>query len=95
MNIEVAEPCGDGDILIAMGTRCMPITTQEMTSQLHNANNTPGKDFPWPASTASGSAIPCPALATSTTTGIVMVGSVNFIDTTIGDLNTNQTFTCQ
>jgi cysteine-rich repeat protein len=95
MNIEIDAPCGDGDILIAVGTRCMPMTTQAITSQLLNANNTPGKDFPWPPSTASGSAISCPALATSTTTGIVMVGSVNFFDTTIGDLNTNQTFTCR
>jgi cysteine-rich repeat protein len=79
INVEVAGPCGDGDVLIALGTRCVPLTTEMVTSQMRNTNNTPGKDFPIPASTASGNTISCEALITSTTTGIVMVGSVNFL----------------
>jgi cysteine-rich repeat protein len=95
INVEIASPCGDGDVLIALGTRCVPLTTETITSQMHNTNFTPGKDFPIPASTASGNSISCSALITSTTTGIVMVGSVNLFDSTIGDIQTNQVLTCQ
>jgi hypothetical protein len=95
INVEIIAPCGDGDILIAVGTRCIPLTTETVTAQIHSTNNTPGKDFPLSASSATGIAIGCPAMASSTLTGLTLVGAVNFFDTTIGDLQTNQVFTCQ
>jgi hypothetical protein len=95
IDVEIGPPCDGADILIAVGTRCIPLTTQAVSSQMHNTNNSPGKDFPDPAFTATGAAIDCLDLATSTATGLTLVGSVNFIDSTIGDLNTQQVFTCQ
>jgi hypothetical protein len=95
IDVEIAPPCADGDVLIAVGQRCIPLTTETLTSQLHNTNNTPAKDFPVPPFTGSGAALLCEDLATSVTTGLSLVGTVNFFDSTIGDLHTNQTLVCQ
>ena len=37
----------------------------------------------------------CVALTTSTTSGIRLVGQVDFFDSAIGDLKTQTVFTCQ
>jgi hypothetical protein len=96
INVEIAAPCGNGDILIAVGTRCIPLTTESLiASQIHNTNWTPGKDFPIPATQLRGSRIDCLTLSSSVTTGITLVGSVNFFDSTIGDLTTSEVLTCQ
>jgi cysteine-rich repeat protein len=96
INVEIAEPCGDGDLFIALGTRCVPMTTEKAMAQVHNTNNTPDKDFPDPAFSASGSALPCWILATSTTTGLRMVGAVSFFDDyAVGDVQSQLSFTCQ
>jgi hypothetical protein len=95
IDVEIGPPCDGTDILIGVGTRCIPLTTEVVTSQMHNTNNTPGKDLPVLPFTGVGTPIPCATLADSTTTGLVLVGSVNFFDSTIGDLTTNQTLVCQ
>jgi cysteine-rich repeat protein len=95
INVEIDAPCGDGDVLIAMGTNCIPLTTETVTAQVHNANNVPGWDAPQPPFTASGNAISCSTLVTSTTTGVTLVGAAHFFDTTLGDLQPQTVFTCQ
>jgi hypothetical protein len=95
INVELAGPCDGADILIAVGERCIPLTSEALSSQIQNTNNSPGKVFPDPAATNAGVAIDCLDLATSATTGLRLVGTVNFFDSTIGDLNTMQAFTCQ
>jgi hypothetical protein len=95
INVESAAPCGDGDVSIAVGTRCVPLTTEAVTSQIHDTNNTMGKDFPNPAFNATGIGIDCNDLGTSVTAGMNLVGSVNFFGSTIGDIHTQLTFTCQ
>jgi hypothetical protein len=87
-------PCTDGDILIAVGTRCLPFATEQVTSQMHNTTSMPGKDFPVPAFTAIGIQSPCSTLATSVTTNLAVVGSVNFFDSTIGDIQARIYFVC-
>jgi hypothetical protein len=82
-------------VLIAVGTRCIPLTTEAATAQIHNANNTPGKDFPEPVFSATGIATGCPTIATSTVTGLTLVGAANFSDSTIGDLQSQLSFACQ
>jgi hypothetical protein len=95
INVEGGPPCGDGDVTIAVGTRCIPLTTESVTSQVHDTNNTMGKNFPTTAFTSSGTGISCNDLGTSVTTGTNLVGSVNFFGSTIGDIHTQLTFTCQ
>jgi hypothetical protein len=95
INVEVNPPCGDGDILIAVGTRCIPLTTALATSQLHNTNNSPAKDFPVPGFSRTGVGVGCSTLAGSVTTGVNLVGVVNFFDSTIGDLQSQLNLTCE
>jgi hypothetical protein len=95
IDVEVNPPCGDGDILIAVGTRCVPLSTQHVHSQVVQANNDPNSALPEPLFSASGSAISCWNLASSVTARLKLVGTVNFFDSTIGDLHTNQTLVCQ
>ncbi len=95
IDVEINPPCGDGDVLIAVGTRCLPLTTETVTSQMHNANNSGGKNFPVPATNLLGVPADCLDLETSILTGTRMVGSLNFFDSTIGDLTTAEDFTCQ
>jgi hypothetical protein len=86
IDVETGSPCDGTDILIAVGTRCIPLTSNVAVSQLHNTNNTPAKDFPDPAWTATGAGVTCDSLTNSITSGLNLVGAVNFFDSTIGDL---------
>jgi hypothetical protein len=95
INVEVAAPCDSTDIKIAVGDRCIPLTTEVATSQIHDTNNTLDKDFPIPAWTDTGVGKACSELATSTAAGIKMVGAVNFEDSNIGDLQSQLVLFCQ
>jgi hypothetical protein len=92
---EYDTPCGDGDIGIVLGSGCLTLTTQTVTSQIHNANNTPGNEFSDPPFTTSGAAVDCLDLATSTTTGLTLAGLGNLIDMSAGDMIRRQVFNCQ
>jgi hypothetical protein len=95
INVEDGAPCGDGDVIIAVGNRCIPLTTATSTSVMHNTNNTPAKDFPVPGFNETGVGVTCPNLAGSVTAGIQLVGAVNFFDSTIGDLQSQLVLNCQ
>ncbi len=95
IDIEVDPPCGDGDVLMVLGTRCFPLTTETITSQIHNWSNMPGHDFPLPPTSLIGTPADCVDLGSSITTGLRMVGSVNFFDTGLLDIHTVEDFTCQ
>ena len=58
-------------------------------------NNTLAIDFPTPAFLATGKPIGCSTLAFSITTGLNLVGSANFFDSTIGDVHAQIVGTCQ
>jgi cysteine-rich repeat protein len=92
---ESALPCGDGEVLEAWGTRCWPLTTEMVTGQMHNTNNTPGKDFPVPEFSAVGQAIDCQTLSTSTTTNLSFVSAFHFFDWPFSDMQWKISVTCQ
>jgi hypothetical protein len=86
-DIETDLPCGDGDVLIAFGTRCIPLTSEASTFVIHNVNNVPGKDFPaGPPWWRTGAPIDCEDLAASAMTGLHLAGAMDFLDSTIGDV---------
>ncbi|MFQ5514596.1 MAG: hypothetical protein ACE5FG_09150 [Myxococcota bacterium] len=91
------DPCGNGDILIAVGEQCVPMTSTTATSVINDSNFTGGQTIPpvGPPATKTGVPGDCVALATSTTTGIQLVGYANFFDSTIGDLQSTLSFICQ
>jgi hypothetical protein len=76
IDVETGAPCGDGDVLIAVGTRCLPLTTETVSTQITNANNTAAKLFPPVPAVQVGSSGTCSALATSVTTGVGLVGAL-------------------
>jgi hypothetical protein len=86
-DIETGLPCGDGDVLIAFGTRCIPLSSEAATFVIHGTNNVPGKDFPaGPPWWWTGAPIDCEDLAASATTGLNVTGAVDFLDSRIGDI---------
>jgi len=95
INVEEFAPCDGTDILIAVGTVCIPLTTQRSDNVLLNNDNTAGQIPSAGIATLTGTAANCDELTTSVTAGIELVGQVDFFDTTIGDVKTQTRFTCQ
>ena len=96
VNVELAPPCDGTDVMINVGRQCIPVTAGTFTSIMHNANNTPGKDFPVGGRTATGVPLgSCEDLAASMTTDLELVGGANFYDSLIGDLSVSARFVCQ
>ena len=95
INVELASPCDGADVLIAVGTRCIPLTTEAVSSIIDNSDNQSGVELPLGGVSGSGTAAVCNDLTISTTTGIVLAGAANFFDSTIGDLAVDLSFTCR
>jgi len=98
MQVDVELPsdgdCNDADAY-AMPPVCTAMTTTTAVGQLANANNMPAATLPaGPPSTLNGAGIDCYALATSNTSGLSLVGHFSWLDTTLGDLFTDATLTC-
>ena len=92
INIEGAAPCDGADILIAMGSVCIPLSTQSSENVILTADNDPnGVIAP---EILFGAPPSCATLATSVATGISMVGQVDFLDAAIGDMGWQVSFTC-
>jgi hypothetical protein len=97
INVELPSngTCGDPPTII-LPSLCGPITTQTSTGILTDANNTAAKTIPsGGVSTVNGSNISCATMASSTTTGMKVVGALGFFDSTLGDIFARLTFTCQ
>ncbi len=92
INVEALAPCDGTDIIIAVGTVCIPLSTQSSDNALLTANNGTGVIS---LATLTGTGGNCLDLETSITAGIVLVGSVDFFDTAIGDVKAQTRFTCQ
>ncbi|MFQ5513351.1 MAG: hypothetical protein ACE5FG_02850 [Myxococcota bacterium] len=100
INVEstpLPDPCGNGDILIAVGETCVAMTTETATSVINDANFSTGATIPpsSPPAVLMGSGGDCASLVNSVTTGIEIVGFANFFDSTIGDLQASLVFGCQ
>jgi len=95
INVELPSngTCGD-PATIVLAPQCGAMTTTTATGQINNANNTPAKLAPPAVSTLNGTSVSCAALEASTTTGISLVGSLGFFDSTLGDIHSGNTFVC-
>lgn len=94
ITVEAALPCDGLDVIIDVGSTCIPLTTATSTGSINNENNVGGTRI-----TPAISGVPTPGcedLATSITTGTKLVGIINFLDnSTLGDLDVTASFTCQ
>jgi hypothetical protein len=89
-----APPCGD-DIFIGVGERCIAISTNISTGGVNDGN---ASGITIPAAGAYdflGSTPGCGTLAAGSATGLSMVGVINFLDSTIGDLSVGITMACE
>jgi hypothetical protein len=100
ITVEVLAPCDGSDLLIDVGSACIPYTTQRAKAKIVDANFVAGSTVPGPApgpdaNDQTGAGLPCATLDTSTTTGWIGVGAVNLFGTTIGDLSVAVRAVCQ
>jgi hypothetical protein len=97
LNVETSAPCDGTDITIAVGQTCIPLSTQRATSSIIDANFTPASVVPPPPNVndQTGAPLACATFDSSTTTGLVGVGAVNFFGSALGDLAVGLKATCQ
>jgi hypothetical protein len=93
INLENGPPCGDGDIKVAIGRTCLPLTTMTATTQINNANFSSNSVPSAPASN-TGTNLSCSALTTDLT-GLQLRGAANFFGSTLGDLAVELFADCQ
>jgi len=87
--------CGDPPTIV-LAPQCGAVTTTTATGQIANANNTTGKLLPEEAgSNLTGAGIDCSALSSSSTSGLRLVGSLAFFDSTLGDIHSGNVFQCE
>jgi hypothetical protein len=101
LSIENTIPCNGTDVLIAIGTTCLPFTTQRAHGRIDDANLIPGSIIPAPpqspdANDQTGSPLACSTVDSSTTTGLVAVGAANLFGSLFGgDQSVALRATCQ
>ncbi|MEO8601020.1 MAG: hypothetical protein ABI629_00440 [bacterium] len=94
--VETAAPCDGTDVSINVGDSCIPVSTQRAVGKITNSNYGTGTVPPAPnVNDQTGAEISCAALDSSTTTGLVGVGAVNFFGSALGDLSVGLKATCQ
>ena len=94
INVENNAPCGDGDIKVAVGRTCIPVTTATATTQVNNANFSANSVPSSPASN-TGARIACSAIGGNNVTGLGLRGCANFFGSTLGDLAVELFSDCQ
>lgn len=94
INVENAAPCGDGDIKVAIGRTCIPLTSATATTQVNNANFGSNSVPSSPASN-TGTRRTCAAINAGNTSGLKMRGVTNFFGSTLGDLAVELFSDCQ
>jgi hypothetical protein len=96
MNIENAAPCDGTDIKIAIGARCLPLTTATATDVIANSNFIAGQQLPANGPiTASGASQSCSNLGAGHLTGLTTVGMANFFGSPLGDIAAKIVVQCQ
>lgn len=78
--VEMAAPCGDGDVLFRVGERCVPLTTEIAQAVIVGANNDADQQIPEGLEINGGLPLTCPDLAANGTSGLFLVSAVNALD---------------
>ncbi len=80
IEVEANQPCGDGDVILELGSQCLPFTTEDTAAYLTDANNVPGQELPPGGNTLYGFPVTCPGFAAGGPSAISMVTAVNFFE---------------
>lgn len=103
VRIESGPPCDRVDVLVDLGNRCMPLSTQQAQAKIVDANDIPGSTVPpinslcpgGDCNSGFGTAVSCAALDGSVTSGLSAVGVSNVFSTTLGDVSLGLRATCE
>ncbi len=90
--LESKEPCDGLDITTEIGKQCVPITTQDSTALLLEANDNLTHSIVGPL--RSGSPIACDDFFRGNLTGMTLSGNQTFFDSDQGDLISPETYVC-
>lgn len=87
IDVERAAPCGDGDLLFAVGRHCIPFTSEGATGRLVDADAVPGALLPdGGPNDVLGQRRTCDVLASSAS-GLVLVSAMHVFDVPLaGDI---------
>jgi hypothetical protein len=90
--VEIAAPCDGQDVLITVGSTCIPMTTANSVGVLQNANNA-GNLLAVPS--RQGSAKSCLDMDAYEVSGLSIGGHVAFFGSTIGDILSQVNVECE
>src|SRR5262245_45723146 len=87
VDVEMAEPCGDGDGRFRTVDRCVPFTTEAAQAVIVDADNVPGEEIPPGQDIYGGLPLTCTELAANGASGLVLAARVNVLDVQLaGDI---------
>lgn len=92
--VESALPCGDGDVVLEIGPRCVAFTTGATDTVIRDADNVPDREVR-PDSAFYGIPRGCDALATSGPGALTLAATAGFLDApVVGDMAFTFIMTC-
>ncbi len=93
---ELEAPCGDGDVLFEIGTRCVPLTTELVQGVIRDLDAVPDAELASSGNPLVGVPRACGDLAASGASGLSLVSSVNVLDVDLaGDTAFGFVLTCE
>lgn len=80
LRVEAALPCDGADVLLDLGDRCLPLTTESAQASLVDQDHVPGRQLPNGSDVIAGQALGCDALHAGSASGLVLVSAANAFD---------------
>jgi hypothetical protein len=95
--VETAAPCDGIDVIITFGSGCLPVSTQEASALITDANFSAGALVPQPPTVNDQLGTPrdCALFDSGNLTGLVGVGAGNFYGSLAGDVSVSLRAVCQ
>jgi hypothetical protein len=96
IRIERNLPCDGADVLMDLGSRCVPFTTEESFAILHDQDAEPGADLPAGGENLFGEPVACSTFAAGGPAGLVLGSVVNTFDVArVGDVHMLLALVCE
>jgi len=94
--VETAAPCDGTDITIRLGTTCIPLSTEQASGVVNNANFSGSPVPPGGVNNQTGTPLACATVDNATLTGLTGVGAATFFGSSpLGDLSVGVKAVCQ
>jgi hypothetical protein len=80
IRVEAALPCDGADVLLDLGDRCIPVTTETARATLVDQDHVPGRMLPAGTDLIGGKALTCETLQANGPAGMIAVSGANAFD---------------